>query len=77
MKEAMDELVRMRIVRAVLHYRDPESPTIKYLTQQGFVEPTGAATGMLQGYKLTQRGVDEANRYSEGQKVTIEGESDE
>lgn len=77
MKEAMDELVGMRIVRAVHHYRDPTSPTIKYLIQQGFVEPTGVGDGMLLGYKLTQRGVDEAKRYTEGQKATIEGENDE
>lgn len=72
MVEAMEELVRMRVVRAVLHYRDPESPTIKYLIERGFIEPSGSSTGMLQGYKLTQRGVDEANRYAEGQKTIIE-----
>jgi len=72
MVEAMDELARMRIVRAVIYYRDPDSPTIKYLAERGFIESTGMSTGMLQGYKLTQRGVDEAKRYAEGQKTNIE-----
>lgn len=71
MVEAMEELVRMRIVRAVIHYRDPESATVKWLIQQGFIESTGTGDGMMQGYKLTQRGVDEANRFAEGKKTFI------
>lgn len=85
MVEAMNELVQMTVTRSVVYYRDPKSPTTKYLVEQGFIEQMPAfaaldASEIPEGkipYRLTQRGVDEANRYSEGQKATIEGENNE
>ncbi len=83
MVEAMNELVQMTVTRSGVYYRDPKAPTTKYLVEQGFIEqiPAFITTSEIpEGkilYRLTQRGVDEANRYSEGQKATIEGESDE
>jgi len=85
MVEAMNELVQMTVTRSVVYYRDPKSPTTKYLVEQGFIEQmpafvTPEASEIPEGkipYRLTQRGVDEAKRYSEGQKATIEGENNE
>lgn len=85
MVEAMNELVQMTVTRSVVYYRDPKAPTTKYLVEQGFIEQmpafaTPEASEIPEGkipYRLTQRGVDEAKRYSEGQKATIEGENNE
>ena len=85
MVEAMNELVQMTVTRSVVYYRDPKSPTTKYLSEQGFIEQMPAfaaldANEIPEGKipcRLTQRGVDEAKRYSEGQKATIEGENNE
>ena len=85
MVEAMNELVQMTITRSVVYYRDSKAPTTKYLVEQGFIEQMSAFAALdvnefPEGkipYRLTQRGVDEAKRYSEGQKATIEGENNE
>ena len=86
MVEAMNELVQMTVTRSVVYYRDPKAPTTKYLVEHGFVEQMSAFVApednvqIPEGkvpYRLTQRGVDEAKRYSEGQKATIEGENNE
>ena len=84
MVEAMNELVQMVVDRAAVYYRDQKAPTTKSLVEQGFIEqmpgfaltPNEAPKGET-SYRLTQRGVDEANRSLEGQKATIEGESNE
>lgn len=79
MKSAMEELMQMVTVRSVVHRKDPSKPSTQYLVLQGFIEPISLglnSTDSTKDYKLTQRGVDEANRYAEGQKAIIEGEND-
>jgi len=75
--ESLELLNRLVILRSVVHQLDPASVLVKELVQAGFIEhiPSMSAEDRdKHPYKLTQRGVDAANKYAEGQKATIDKE---
>lgn len=77
MVEAMNELVQMTVTRSIVYRRDPKAPTTRYLVERGFIERVPVISiqpvrpDVNAPYRLTQRGVDEAKRYAEGNKTFI------
>lgn len=70
---SMDDLIAMVSARKVAHRRLAECQNTRVLVEYGFIEPIYDNTQHERFYRLTQRGVDEARRYAEGNKATIEG----
>jgi hypothetical protein len=71
--QAMQELVSILTERKFAHRRQAGSETTRALIEHGFIEPIYGNNVGERFYKLTQRGVDEAKRFAEGQKATLEG----
>ena len=73
--ESLELVSRLVVLRSVVHQLDPKDKRVIELVQAGFIEhmPHFSMEGVdEQPYKLTQRGIDAANKYAEGQKATIE-----
>lgn len=68
----MDDLIQMISARRVAHRLLADCQRTKALVEHGFIEPIYDNTQTERFYKLTQRGVDEARRYAEGHKATLE-----
>lgn len=71
--QAMQELVNILLEKKFAHRREAGSDSTKALIEHGFIEPIYGNNVGERFYKLTQRGVDEARRFAEGQKATLEG----
>lgn len=75
MVESLELVSRLMALRSVVHQLDPKDKRVIELVQAGFIEhmPHFSMEDVdKQPYKLTQRGVDAANKFIEGQKATIE-----
>lgn len=71
---SLELLHKLCVVRSVVHYLKPTDENTMTLLQAGFIEHVHTMspdeTHNLP-FKLTQRGVDAANKYAEGQKASI------